>query len=355
MLVVTEQEAWHSATSGCDLGLCEVLHQYPKAGELPTMSALVVPSLRGSCCGSICGAYLQRLCEGNSGDAEQSNIEYVFKPFKDDPSDLPELKRGIEFGDAIYKETAAYLVDHFSFAGVPVTHTGMVKFRLSSTQHTTLELGSLQEHIQYECSAEDISSCTFDRDDVHSIGLLDCRIFNLDRSERSILLQRGASTKMRLVPIDHGLSMPSWDKLSGACFCWSSWKLAAEPFSEAMRIYVAALEPFKDVTTLLKLGIRPDCVLTYLICSLFVKKAVAEGLRLCDIAATMQSGNDSCHQECSSVLEKIVSTVAKESGFNGFGLEGVINWDDAHLSNFLRCFSQAASRHICSVKLDLST
>ena len=300
--------------------------------HLTLPSLLCNPVERGQ--RGVCGVYFAKRDDGRI--LEDHNIEYVFKPDIEEGSQ--DLKRGVIFGDAVWKESAAYLIDHGGFARVPTTKTGIAKIRKGVEEAgVTQQVGSLQSYVAHLCSAEDFGCSKFSTDDVHRIGLLDCRILNLDRHEGSILVTRDH----KLVPIDHGFSFPSWRELEDVFFCWSSWKQAAEPFSNETKKYVAALDPLADTSTLLGHGIRHECVLTYVVCSLLVQIGVAAGLTLRDLGMIMQR-NVSGAMELPSRLEVIVSKAASESDFDTFEFVSLQSWDDMKLKHFLRCFVKAA-------------
>jgi len=68
-------------------------------------------------------------------------------------------------------------------------------------------VGSLQAFVKSEGPVENFSSNLFNKDEVHKIGILDLRILNLDRNASNILVQKSGSS-YKLIPIDHGLSIP---------------------------------------------------------------------------------------------------------------------------------------------------
>lgn len=150
----------------------------------------------------------QRAEDGTSGVYFLKNafdrMVGVFKPADEESIYLDgynggEIKVGCMPGEGNLKEVAAYLLDNKGFHGVPPT-------ALVSCSHDTFgnkpKIGSLQEFVTYESTAEDMGSSKFSTRDVHKIGLLDCRILNLDRHLGNILVteEEGA---FRLVPIDH--------------------------------------------------------------------------------------------------------------------------------------------------------
>ncbi|CEP00509.1 unnamed protein product (mitochondrion) [Plasmodiophora brassicae] len=291
------------------------------------------------------GVYLANL----KSTPESAPTEYIFKPASEEgvqqrteigqPS---AVKHGIVVGDAVLKERAAYLVDHCRRAGVPRVYLVVGVMQVTNGSGQVRELGALSEYVRYDCTAEDCGSTVFDVEQVHSIGLLDCRIFNLDRHEGNLLVERrppGASKlKVSLAPIDHGFSMPSWAQLSDAFFCWSSWRQARIPFSKDTRAYVAALDPIADVSTLVTLGIAPECVLTYVICSTFVQVAVADGdLTLADLAIWMQR-NIAQQPGRPSALETLINRAFHLAPFSTAALKSWRTWTTGPLATFLSAF-----------------
>eukprot|EP01083_Nonionella_stella_P187234 687461_1 len=174
---------------------------------------------------SKCGAYW-------ATDGEGARVG-VFKPADEEcgepdgigfvPVGEPSTHRaGVVVGDAWKKEIAAYRLDHGHVAGVPRTRP--YSFAAPGGSFRT---GSLQDFVPNTGSSEDFGPAAFDELSVQAIALLDLRLFNLDRHQGNMLVsarQPLVSTGKRLVPIDHGLSLPSWDALGEACFEWMDWE-----------------------------------------------------------------------------------------------------------------------------------
>ena len=151
------------------------------------------------------------------------------------------FRHGLLSGEGAVREVAAYLLDHDGFAGVPPTTrvelakrafvhglqaTGNVK-RLSNGLSMTAnpaafsasvssenlhalrrtaapsppsssqeaeadsrKVGSLQAYVEYDEVAGDVSPQLFPVHEVHKIAILDIRLFNIDRNEANILVQR---------------------------------------------------------------------------------------------------------------------------------------------------------------------
>lgn len=84
----------------------------------------------------------------------------------------------------------------------------------SHSEHSDVsKVGSLQLFVKSEGPIENYSPHLFPIDEVHKIAVLDLRILNLDRNACNILVQSltdptTGEHKHRLVPIDHGLTIP---------------------------------------------------------------------------------------------------------------------------------------------------
>lgn len=219
----------------------------------------------------------------------------VFKP-KDEDSGA---KDGIKEGDAVAKEVAAYYLDHKGLAHVP--RTKQVLFE--DLQTGDRRLGSLQEYIENIGAAEDFSSSLFKEDDIHAIGLLDLRLFNMDRHMGNLIVC-GGSSELRLVPIDHGFCLPEFHSLSEAWYEWFSWKQAKQPFSSGIVEYVSELSIQRDVRLLKNLGIAEGSIMTFVLCSILVQTGVRAGLTLYELACLYQRRVDI--PETPSALEDMV-------------------------------------------------
>ena len=64
---------------------------------------------------------------------------------------------------------------------------------------------------------------------VHHIGIFDIRIANEDRHGGNLLLDENSFDGAPcLVPIDHEFTLPPWNALGNATFCWSTWPQVLE-------------------------------------------------------------------------------------------------------------------------------
>jgi len=223
------------------------------------------------------GAYLMRDDEGDS--------VAVFKPMFEEPFSTSnpknsgsgaevELKTGFRSGEPAIREVAAYLLDYLDFAGVPMTLMVNIEGKV----------GSLQAYQEHDYESWDLGPSKFEKQQIHKIALLDLRLFNVDRHGGNILVKDMPNGKNKLIPIDHGFSLP--DTLAtDVWFEWYNWPQAKMPFDRATKIYISKLDVVKDADTLKRLGIRKECVRTMIISSLVVKKGVTGGLNLYQIAS----------------------------------------------------------------------
>jgi len=254
----------------------------------------------------------QRAEDGTSGVYFMKNASdrkyAVFKPADEEGSYLEgysggEVKPGCVLGEGHLKEVAAYLLDKDGFHGVPPTIlANCTHDAFNNNGVPDKKVGSLQEFVTSECTAEDMGWSRFTTRDIHKIGLLDCRILNLDRHLGNILVTEDDGT-YRLVPIDHALSLPSFPS-GTASFEWLRFPQCKQPFDEETVNFVCNIDADSDVQMLRRElpNMREECIETMKICTLFMKKAVANGLNLYEIGCAMSRYRN---EEEMSDLEKM--------------------------------------------------
>jgi hypothetical protein len=215
----------------------------------------------------------------------------------------PERK-GFCVGSGAVREVAAYMIDaaYDHFSGVPTTSF------LTAPLNGIWKEGSVQAFVSSECSAEDMGSGQFNAADVHKIGILDIRLFNTDRHAGNILIcttsQHDDANKYHMVPIDHGLTLPSYRHLDEAKFDWLSWPQAKYPFSPESMAHICRLDITKDAILLRSLGIPEECITTMLLTTVLLQKAASVGFSLYDIGSMLQRDHMG-HEP--SVLENMVT------------------------------------------------
>eukprot|EP00891_Asterochloris_glomerata_P001413 jgi/Astpho2/1413/e_gw1.00025.68.1_t len=199
----------------------------------------------------------------------------------------PGLKPTVRVGEAAMREVAAYLLDHDRFAHVP--HTVLCKvthpcFHMAPTP--CAELGSLQEFVTSEGDCSDFGTSSFSVKDVHSIGILDLRLFNCDRhaGQQTRALARLQERQVELLPIDHGFCLP--EAPESPYFEWLYWPQAMIPFDEGELAYIASLDAARDVALLKQElpALRVESLRILEVSTVLLKRGAAAGLSLAEIA-----------------------------------------------------------------------
>ena len=108
----------------------------------------------------------------------------------------------------------------FSYRSSPSTSDGDLPDPVVETYAS--KLGSFQVFVPNEGPIENFSPSLFPVDEIHKIAVLDLRILNLDRNACNILVQRDHAS-FRLVPIDHGLSIPDSLAVQSFDLAWLSF------------------------------------------------------------------------------------------------------------------------------------
>jgi hypothetical protein len=217
------------------------------------------------------------------------------------------IRSGVLSGEAAYREVAAYLLDHESFANVPIT-------TLAESQHENFcyglnlgvskaypKIGSLQAYIENIGSCDNFSPSLFPKQEVQKIAILDIRILNMDRNEANILVLPG----YQLVPIDHGLSIPDTIDISEYDVCWRNWPQCKEPLTSASLTYIRQIDPLQDILKLKSImSFRDSCLKNIRIATTFLKKSAEAGLTLHQIGSMLYRKG---YNETPSILEIVVS------------------------------------------------
>eukprot|EP01133_Synstelium_polycarpum_P014548 gene14548-17193_t len=264
------------------------------------------------------GVYFLR---GSNGDKLA-----IFKP-KDEENGLISssplssplgLKAGTWAGEGVNKEVAAYLFDqrHGGFFNVPVTTLVELyhpRWRSQTNGSQEKKLGSLQQYIPFEGTAEEIGCSRFSVADVHSLGLLDTLLFNCDRHSGNILVvcKDEQSDKLSLVPIDHSLTLPSSNTLSDAWFDWINFPQASVPFDEQTKNLILSIDVDSDIRYLKAAlpDLRTQCLETLKLTTIFVQMTVEAGLTLHQIGKFMSRFFDLGEP---SALEQIINEVVEK-------------------------------------------
>jgi len=224
----------------------------------------------------------------------------IWKPVDEEPGAENNPKKLVTHpllppGGGAVREVVAYALD-LGWAGVPETYL------LENIQTKTgLKTGSVQRYIFNSGFSSSVGSSSFLVDDVHRIGVLDIRLFNMDRNGENLLLMK--DDPARLVPIDHTYILP--ETLDGAYFDWMYWNQATQPFSHETLDYIKAIDLERDVTILLAYGLSTKSIRTLLVSTLLLKHSAGCGKNLFEIASLI------CRDitQAPSRLEELVALV----------------------------------------------
>eukprot|EP00826_Nyctotherus_ovalis_P012882 TRINITY_DN13430_c0_g1_i3.p1 TRINITY_DN13430_c0_g1~~TRINITY_DN13430_c0_g1_i3.p1 ORF type:complete len:509 (-),score=135.64 TRINITY_DN13430_c0_g1_i3:204-1730(-) len=305
--------------------------------------------------------------EGTSGAYFMRNDKQVpiavFKPIDEEANapnnprgfankfGTPSLRSGVLSGEACEREIAAYLVDKDGFSGVPETVLAAISHPsfnfvgetsdwmsknstaymneiatiimiepldaadLGSSTQVKTKYGSLQRFAESHDIAENLSEDFFTDDEVHKIAVLDMRILNTDRHACNILVRKTKSQAedkkskihYKLIPIDHGMSMPDSLEILEMEYCWLSWNQRSHPFSQATLKYIESINVMEDVEMLSsQYNFRPICLRNMRMSATILKKGAAAGLTLEEIAKIWCRTDDEGIKP--SVFEEIVKS-----------------------------------------------
>ena len=90
--------------------------------------------------------------------------------------------------------------------------------------------------------------------------------------------------KRRLIPIDHGLSIPDTLAVCSYDLAWLSFAQAEQPFSEKSLEYIRNIDIMQDIKMLEEtFKFRPQCLRNMRISSTLLKKGAEAGLTLTQI------------------------------------------------------------------------
>ncbi|GER31888.1 phosphatidylinositol 4-kinase [Striga asiatica] len=210
----------------------------------------------------------------------------------------PGLKRSVRVGETGFREVAAYLLDHGSFAGVPPTALVKITHSVFNVNCCTgvaepesepmSKIASFQAYVRHDFDAGDYGTSSFPVAAVHRIGILDVRILNTDRHAGNLLVRKDRGFGgVELIPIDHGLCLP--ESLEDPYFEWVHWPQASIPFSDDELDYIKNLDPVRDLEMLRSElpMIREACLRVLFLCTSFLKEAADYGLCLAEIGEMM--------------------------------------------------------------------
>lgn len=261
---------------------------------------------------------VQRDTTGSGGASflasRERRFEACFKPrgeepgSRHNPNDTAQ-RAGVNPGEGAERETAAFILDYGGFSGVPAT---VMVEACSSSSFKGCTIGSFQIFVNdAQDTVGDFSPQLFPVHQVHKIGILDLRLLNMDRNDANILVVKGRKSErdFRLIPIDHGFCLPDRINVAWCDWVWFDWPQTLAPFDEATKEWVAALDVEEDIRILKQFfGIRAECLRIYRCMNMLLKKGVAAGLNLREIASVVVRSTD---LEEPSSLEKTIARASE--------------------------------------------
>jgi len=199
------------------------------------------------------------------------------------------MRRGVRPGEAYLREVAAYLLDARGggLAGVP--ETTVVECRHPKFQYADREVrdkvGSLQVFVEHDGVAEDYGVDRLETARLQAVAALDVRALNCDRNSANLLVPRRGE-RLAVVPIDHGFCLPEVLEIEWFDWCWIDWPQLAAPVCDEVKKALAASDPAADAAALRDaLGLRPKCLRLARAAAELLKRGVAAGLTLRDVAS----------------------------------------------------------------------
>jgi len=227
----------------------------------------------------------------------------VFKPIDEEPGAANNPKKLITNpllppGGGGIREAAAYAIDR-GWAGVPETH-----FLTNVETQLGTKTGSIQQFMPNDGESSSVGSSSFSVEDVHRIGVLDIRLFNMDRNGENMLLKREGS-QYRLIPIDHAYILP--ESLDGAYFDWMYWSQAKKPFSQETLDYIKSIDETSDANVLRDIGISEPSVRTMLVSTMVLKHCAAHGRNLFEIASFVCRACPSTPSQLEQLVERALA------------------------------------------------
>jgi hypothetical protein len=229
----------------------------------------------------------------------------IFKPVDEEPGAANNPKKLVDTpllpaGGGAIREVAAFALDH-GFAGVPPTYlVEDVPTRFGP------KTGSIQQFIPNDGESSSVGYSSFITEDVHRIGILDIRLFNMDRNGENILISRQGD-QHHLIPIDHSYILPP--HLNGAYYEWMYWPQAKRPFSQETLDFLNKIDPLADAELLRGLGIPESNIKTMVVTTVLLQHCASIGKTLFEIASMM------CRDlsQAPSRLENLVETAFPNS------------------------------------------
>jgi len=154
---------------------------------------------------------------------------------------------------------------------------------LAEVSHPSMKvggIGSLQKWVVNAGASTNSDYNDISVDDVHDIGILDLRIYNVDRNPGNVLI-----TMVGAIPIDHGNCLPNRLGYPASAMAWMAWPQAKVPFSPDHLEMIEGIDVDGDDATLKTLGIEEGARVTKRRVTNCLKEGARKGMSLYAIGA----------------------------------------------------------------------
>lgn len=171
-----------------------------------------------------------------------------------------------------------------------------------------MKKGSLQQFVYHHDVAGNYGSGLFSVKEVHKIGILDIRILNCDRNENNILIERikkPHTVSLKMIPIDHGLSLPDCIEIKDYEIAWMNWPQSHEPFTLEEIEHIECINIKKDLEVLRRgMNLREKCERNFVAVNMLLKLAGKLGFNLYEIGSLVYRLEEDQPSFLQSLLKK---------------------------------------------------
>ena len=289
---------------------------------------------------------------------------------------------GIKSGELYLREAAAYLMDNQKIFGVPETFLAVVEHPFFKESHKKRDImgvsysipeqiiggcqmtnllqenlnnefnrlnlkltnnnarvGSIQKIISNARNISEISIRKISAYEIQKIALFDLRILNADRNEGNLLFKK-ENGKIKLIPIDHGMSMGNKLQIRKSELIWTSYPQIHLPLDPRLVKYVNELKPKDTIQRLYKKLDLPSETLDLIrISEIFIKMCVSRKMNIYEMSQLFYREG-----EKKSQLERIIESV-------DFMCQAMKNRDDWYLKNKILSISKKFSKQKLDEKI----
>lgn len=177
--------------------------------------------------------------------------------------------------------------------------------------------------MNHDMKSSSPASLSFPDISMSSLASADVDVSPSPRKEGDVRQSPSTSSRdglYRLVPIDHGFTLPHILHMSEASFAWLNWPQAKEPLSPDVLNFILDLDYETDAAFLrfhLGAAIPETSILTLGVCTMLLKKGALAGLTLFEMGCLLSEVDESMGKIPKTKVQQLVSkslaTVMEES------------------------------------------